>query len=163
MNAIVEKMQYSWIRSLFAPDHARHEGVRPISILLLRVLYLLMFVGVAIPTIGDLLRHQGPWDHVRAIAFCVWVAYPTLSLLGLINPLRMLPLVVFMLFYKTLWLAVVAYPLWSADQLAGSPAEAMAGVFSWVWVVYLIVPWGHVFRSWFRPPRRADIRLELRP
>lgn len=142
---------HSWLR----PDHERYEGVRPIQVLLLRVLYLLMFVGVAIPSWGEVLGHQGPWDHVRAVAFCVWVAYPTMSLLGLINPLRMLPIVLFMLFYKTLWVLVVAYPLWASGQLAGSPAEAMARMFSGIWVVYLIVPWGYVLRTYFRLPQRA--------
>jgi hypothetical protein len=155
MNAAVARQGQSWIGSLFRPDHLRYEGVRPINIALLRLLYLLMFVGVAIQSWGEVLHHQGPWDHVRAVAFCVWVAYPTLSLVGVLNPLRMLPLLVFMLFYKTLWLFVVAYPLWSAGQLAGSPADAMAHVFSGVWIVYPIVPWGYVLRSWFRLPERA--------
>ena len=66
---------------------------------LLRALYVLMFVGVGIPVWGEILNHQGPWDHVRAIAFCVWAAYPTLGLLGLRQPVRMLPLVLFMLWY----------------------------------------------------------------
>lgn len=163
MNAIVGGRGTSWIGTMFRPDHDRYEGVRPITILLLRVLYALMFLGVAIGNWKEVLTHQGPWDHVRAVAFCVWVAYPTMSLLGLLNPLRMLPLVLFMLFYKTLWLAVVAYPLWAANQLAGSPAEAMAGVFSAVWVIYLIVPWGYVFRTYFRLPPRSGARAERQP
>ena len=157
MNAIAASRSASKFAGMFRPDHLRYEGVRPINIYLLRVLYLLMFVGVGIPTWGEVLNHAGPWDHVRAVAFCVWVAYPTMSVLGLINPLRMLPIVVFMLFYKTLWVAVVAYPLWASGQLAASPANAMAHVFSGVWVVYLIVPWGYVLRTWFRRPAPAGI------
>jgi hypothetical protein len=34
-----------------------------------------------------ILTHQGPWDHVRAVAWCVWATYPTLALLGLLHPL----------------------------------------------------------------------------
>jgi hypothetical protein len=155
MSAIIADKSRSRLAAWFTPDHDRYEGVRPVNIALLRLLYLLMFIGVAIPSWGEVLGHQGPWDHVRAVAFCVWVAYPTMSLLGLVNPLRMLPLVLFMLFYKTLWVAVVAYPLWASDQLAGSPAEAMARIFSGVWVVYLIMPWGYVLRTYFRFPQRV--------
>ena len=39
--------------------------------------------------------------------------------------------VIFMIFYKTLWVIVVAYPLWRAGALAGSPAEEMAHIFVW--------------------------------
>lgn len=64
----------------------------------------------------------------------------------------MLPLVLFMLFYKTLWLIFVAYPLWSAVQLAGSPAEEMSRVFAGVIVLYPLMPWGYIVRTWFRFP-----------
>jgi hypothetical protein len=84
---------------------------------------------------------------VRAIAFCVWAAYPTLGLLGLRQPVRMLPLVLFMLFYKSIWLLAVAYPLWAAGQLAG-PALEMARVFRWVALIALLMPWGYVWRTY---------------
>ena len=88
-----------------------------------------------------------------ATTFCAWAAYPTLGLLGLRQPLRMLPLLLFMLFYKSLWLVFVAYPLWAAGQLSGPTAE-MAHVFLGVLVIYPIVPWGYVFRT-FVQGRRA--------
>ena len=113
------------ITTIFTPDHVRHEGVRPINIYLLRLIYFLMLVFVGSDAWRSIVTHQGPWDHVRAVAFCVWASYSTLSLLGLIHPLRMLPLVIFMIAYKLLWLLVVAYPLWRAGTLAGSPAEEM--------------------------------------
>ena len=80
----------------------------------------------------------------------MWVAYPTLSVLGLVHPLRMLPIMLFVIFYKTLWLAVVAFPLWSAGTLAASPANEMALTFLWVWVPVLAVPWGYVWRTYVR-------------
>ena len=38
---------------------------------------------------------------------------------------------IFMIFYKSLWVIAVAYPLWRAGALAGSPAEEMAHIFVW--------------------------------
>ena len=144
----------SIIKTIFTPDHVRYEGVRPINIYLLRVLYFLMFIGVAVPTWSTIINHQGEWDHVQAVAYCVWAAYPTLSLLGLIKPLRWLPLIFFTVFYKTVWLIIVAYPLWRANALYGSPAAEMAHVFFWTPVVLLIVPWKYVFQNyvmWSKP------------
>ena len=109
----------SFIKYIFTPNYLKYEGVRPINIYLLRLLYFLMFVGVGLQTWSTIINHQGPWDHTRAVAFCVWAAYPTLSIFGLIRPLRWLPIVIFMIFYKTLWVIVVAYPLWRAGALAG--------------------------------------------
>jgi hypothetical protein len=146
----------SFIKYLFTPNYVKYEGVRPINIYLLRVLYFLMFVGVGLQTWSTIINHQGPWDHTKAVAFCVWAAYPTLSIFGLLRPLRWLPIVIFMIFYKTLWVVVVAYPLWRAGALAGSPAEEMAHIFVWAPVIILVVPWIYVFKNyvmWSRPER----------
>ena len=136
------------IKYIFTPNHVTYEGVRPINIYLLRVLYFLMFAFVGLDSWRTIITHQGPWDHVRAVAFCVWAAYPTLSLIGLINPLKMLPIVIFMIFYKALWVAVVAFPLWRAGALAGSRAEEMAHIFLWAPVVGIFVPWIYVFKNY---------------
>jgi len=136
------------IKYIFTPNHTRYEGVRPINIYLLRLFYFLMAAFVATDAWTGILTHQGPWDPYRAVAVCVWAVYPTLSVLGLIHPLRMLPIMLFMIGYKTLWLAIVAYPLWRAGELTGSPAEGMARIFMWVWVPILAVPWGYVFRHY---------------
>ena len=136
------------IKYIFAPNHAKYEGVRPINIYLLRVLYFLMFVGVGLPTWSNIINHQGPWDHTKAVAFCVWAAYPTLGILGIIRPLRWLPIIIFMIFYKALWTVVVAYPLWRAGTLVGSPAEEMAHVFVWAPIVAVFVPWVYVFKNY---------------
>lgn len=141
--------------TLFKPDHVRYEGVRPINIWGLRLFYGLMFAFVATQAWTTLLTHQGPWDPTRAVAWCVWAAYPTMSFLGVFKPLKMLPLMLFMLFYKGLWLAFVAYPLWSAGQLAGSPADEMAHVFIGIWIPALFVPWGYVARTYLPLPSFA--------
>ena len=144
----------SLIKYIFTPNYIKYEGVRPIYIYLLRVLYFLMFVGVAFEAWKTIITHQGPWDHTRAVAWCVWAAYPTLSIFGLLRPLRWLPIVIFMIFYKTLWVIVAAYPLWRAGTLAGSPAEEMAHIFVWAPVIILIVPWVYEFENyvlWSKP------------
>jgi hypothetical protein len=145
----------SFFKYLLTPNHEKYEGVRPINVYLLRVLYFLMIIGVATDAWGGILRHEGPWEPSRAVAVAVWAAYPTLAIFGLIRPLRWLPIVIFMIFYKTLWLAMVAYPMWRAGTLAGSPAEEMARVFFAAPLIALIVPWGYVFRNYVLPARKA--------
>jgi hypothetical protein len=142
----------SFLSRLLSPDHARWDGVRPIQIYLLRTFYFLVAAFVGTDAWTTVLTHQGPWDHVRAVAWCMWVAYATMSVLGLIHPLRMLPLMIFVIFYKTLWLAVVAYPLWRAGTLTGA-TEEMAKVFMWMWILALAVPWGYAWRTYVRRER----------
>jgi hypothetical protein len=141
------------IPRIFAPDHRKYEGVRPFHIYLLRIVYFLMAAFVATAAWSTILRHEGPWDPVRAVAWCVWAIYPTMAILGVIYPLRMLPIMIFMIGYKLLWLAVVAYPMWRAGTLAGSPAEEIANSFIGVFIVMLAVPWPYVFRTYVRGAR----------
>ncbi len=148
------------LKTFFTRDEARHEGVRPINIVLLRIVYLLMCSMMAVTAWSSILDHQGAWEPYRAMATCVWAAYGTLSLLGLLQPLRMLPIVLFMLFYKSLWLAVVAYPLWRSGALAGSSAEELTYIFLAAPVFALTVPWGYVVRRFvFLQNRAPDARL----
>ena len=136
------------IQNIFKRDFEKYEGVRPINIYLLRLLYFLMFAFVGFDAWSTIVTHQGPWDPTRAVAWCAWAAYATLSLFGLFNPLRWLPIVIFMIFYKTLWIIVVAYPMWSAGTLAGSSADEMAHVFIAAPFLTLIIPWKYVFEKY---------------
>jgi hypothetical protein len=130
--------------AVFKPNYERYEGVRPINVYLLRLLFLLMFLFVGYDSWSAILKHQGPWDPMKGAALCMFASYSLLSVLGVLYPLKMLPIFLFMIVYKSLWLIVVAYPLWSANQLAGSPAEGMARIFVWVPVAIVMTPWKYV-------------------
>lgn len=71
-----------------------------------------------------------------------------LPVFGLIHPLRWLPIVMFEIVYKITWLVIVAYPLWSTNQLVGSPAEEMTYAFLWVALAIVAMPWGYAFRTY---------------
>lgn len=133
---------------------ARYENVRPISIYLLRLVFILMFFVLGKTAWTEILTHQGPWEPDAAVAWCVWTAFATLAGLGILRPLTMLPILLLEIFYKVLWLAIVAYPLWASDALTGSPAESTTLAFLWVILPIIAVPWGYVFTTYFRPTKR---------
>jgi len=45
-------------------------------------------------------------------------------------------------------LGTLAYPLWRANALAGSPAEQLAHAFMGAPVMILFVPWKYVFENY---------------
>jgi hypothetical protein len=135
---------------------SKYEGVRPIHIYLLRLLYILMFFVLGKDTWTQILTHKGPWEPFQAVAWCVWTAFATLAGLGILRPLKMLPIVLLEIFYKTLWLIVVAYPLWVKGALWGSPAEAIAVPFLWLPLPIIAVPWGYAFRTYIYKPRTTN-------
>lgn len=137
----------------FLRPAAKYEGVRPFNIWLLRLVYFLGAAFVGTWAWGQLLTHQGPWEQYRSVAICIWAAYPTLMAIGLIHPLRMLPIAFFAMFYKALWLGFVAYPMWQAGTLTPS-AIAMAKDFLWLPLGLIAIPWGYSFRTYVLPRAR---------
>src|SRR5579863_98134 len=141
------------IKAIFQRDD-RYEGVRRLNIYLLRLLYILMFFVLGKETWTQILTHQGPWEPMAAVAWCVWTAFATLAGLGIIRPLKMLPILLLEIFYKLLWLLIVAYPLWSQGKLEGSAAEETTAKFLWVILPIVAVPWGYAFANYIYKPKK---------
>jgi hypothetical protein len=137
----------NFVRAIFQRDE-KYEGVRRINIYLLRLVFILMFFLLGKDTWTHVLTHRGPWEPVNAVAWCVWTAFATLAGLGIFRPLKMLPILLLEIFYKLLWLLLVAYPLWRAGTLAGSPAAGITEGFVWVILPLVAVPWRYVFATY---------------
>ena len=140
------------IKNTFGPDNERYEGVYKINIYLLRLLFILMFLVLGKAVWTHILNANGSWNPAEAVAWCVWASYSALSVIGIIRPLKMLPIVLLEILYKVLWLILVAYPLWSTNQLIGSPAEEMTRSFLWVILPILAMPWKYAFQTYIFKP-----------
>jgi hypothetical protein len=139
------------IRRILGPDFERYDGVYRINIYLLRALFVLMFLFLGKDSWTHVLNHEGPWDPDQAVAWCVWASFSLLALIGIFRPLKMLPLVMLEIVYKVLWLIVVAYPLWSSNELADSPrAEHLTFVFLLVLLPIVAMPWKYAFDHYIR-------------
>ncbi len=137
------------LTTLFTQDYDKNFGVRKIYIYLLRVQYILILVNVGKSSWGYILNYQGNWEPFAAAAWCMWAAFSCLSFIGILFPLKMLPLLIFEIIYKLLWLWLVAYPLWSNGLLFASPASGLANAFLWVAFTIAVTPWGYVYNSYF--------------
>ncbi len=136
------------LKKIFGPDYERWEGVPKINIYLLRLLFILMLVFLGKDSWTYIFTHKGVWNPTGAIAWCIWASYSVLSILGIIHPLKMLPIVMLEILYKLMWLILVAYPLWTSNQLAGSPAEGMTNVFLLVVLPIVAMPWRYFFMKY---------------
>jgi hypothetical protein len=140
---------------IFRPA-ARYEGARPLNVYLLRLVFVLMFFVLGKDTWTEILTHRGAWEPMAAVAWCLWTAFATLAGLGILRPLKMLPILLLEIFYKVLWLGVVAYPLWAKGSLAGSDAAGITTSFLWVLLPIVAVPWGYVFVHYVLGPARRQ-------
>src|SRR5580704_18639144 len=104
------------------------KDVSTLRLYVMRFVYLLNFVLLGLDVWPALLRHSGAWDPVKGVAFSFWAALSLLSGLGLRYPLKMVPLLLLQLLYKTLWLVAVALPMWSAVRSLDLTRAIVIGV-----------------------------------
>lgn len=128
--------------------NSKYDGIRPINIFLMRAIYVLMFFVLGKDVWGYILGHSQSWNENEAVAWSVWAAFSTLALLGIFRTVQMIPILLLEIFYKLLWLILVAYPLWQTDQFTGSGVEETTIAFMLVVLPIIAVPWGYVFNRY---------------
>ncbi|HWA91489.1 MAG TPA: hypothetical protein VG889_15740 [Rhizomicrobium sp.] len=116
----------------------------------LRALYLLIAVGqgaIQFP----LLIHHAPWSMMSGVAHAMLAALALLALLGVRYPLQMLPLMLFELAWKTIWLAAIALPLWLAHRMDADTMETAQACLPVV-IVPFVLPWSYLLANYVRKP-----------
>ncbi len=109
----------------------------------LRAGYLLLVAGLG-PTIWPgVIHHATPWGLSQGVVHCMLAALSALAVLGLRYPLQMLPLLLFEVAWKAIWLSVVALPLWSAHQMDADTAETASECLVGA-VFVILIPWPYV-------------------
>jgi len=119
---------------------------------LLRAMYLLMAVGLVVDIWPLMLRSAGQVEHMRGVVWSILTAVSLLAMLGLRYPVKMLPLLLFELTWKVIWVGMIGVPRWLEHRLdpgtAGSLRDCLLGVV----LVPLVIPWGYVFRHYVKAP-----------
>ena len=123
---------------------------------LLRVGYLVMGVGLAVVT-WPLLLDRSSWTLEKGTIDCMLMAMSLLALVGIRYPVRMLPLLLFEVTWKLIWLGAVALPLWWDDQLDGATRD-QTGAVLWVVIIIAVIPWRHVLAQYAKAPAEPSRR-----
>ncbi len=82
---------------------------------------------------------------------CMLGAVSILALVGLRYPLLMLPVLLFEIFWKTIWLIAVAVPLWRAGAMDAARMETVKDIIPTV-ILLIAVPWRYVWRVYVLRP-----------
>ena len=107
---------------------------------LLRLCYGLLVVGLAIQVWPLLLGAVTERSAASAVVVAMLSALALVSILGLIAPLRMLPVLLWEIAWKTIWALSVALPKWRAGELDSETAANLFAV-SFAIPFLLIFPW----------------------
>ena len=134
------------MKNIFKVDQTL--GVSKFRFYLLRVYYIVIILMLGIEVWTNIFTHKGMWDPLPAVAFSFWGAFTVLAILGILHPLKMVPLLLVQFSYKLIWLIILGYPLWTANRIEGFSAELTKANLIGVVLDLLIIPWPYVFKNY---------------
>lgn len=120
----------------------------------MRLGYAFMGVGLVIVKWPVLLQDARSLPVMEGVVASLLTAMSLLAFLGLRYPVRMLPILLFEVGWKLIWLAAVALPNLVANDLN---AEGHSVLFScsFIVVIVAVIPWRYAWRRYVRTPGDA--------
>ncbi|MEH6682582.1 MAG: hypothetical protein V7724_18720 [Sediminicola sp.] len=132
-------------------------GLSKFRISLLRFYYVLMISVLGIDVWISIFTNKDLWEPMTAVGYSLWATFAVLSVIGLIHPIKMIPIILLNITYKIIWLSIVAYPLWSINQLEGSNAEGLTkSNFIGFIIDLVIIPWSYVFKNYILISKKSN-------
>lgn len=119
---------------------------------LLRAFYLLITVGLAVTWAPGMLQHTDGWAQRHGVLGSLMIAVSLICLVGLRYPLQMLPLLIWELTWKTIWILVIGYPLWLNDAATPGVTANFYACLMGVVLTPLVLPWRYIAHHYFRKP-----------
>jgi hypothetical protein len=113
----------------------------------LRAAYLVLIVGLGVFIWPRVIHHGNEFAVSSGVQTSLLAGLGAAALLGLRYPLQMLPLLLFELIWKTIYLIAFALPLWCAHAITAAAAEDIKSVLMAVIFIPLI-PWGYVWQHY---------------
>lgn len=119
---------------------------------LLRATYLLLVVGQSMMTWPHILHHTSAWALRWGDTGALLAGLSALAVLGIRYPIKMLPLLLFELTWKTIWMLAIALPLWQANQIDEQTRESIFAVGMGLVIMPVVIPWPYVFAQYIKQP-----------
>lgn len=139
-------------------DHNEFPVVAMWRINAMRVLFLLMAVIMGYTVWSQLLFRSADWRWEMGLAKSMLAALALLSLLGVRYPLQMLPLMLYEMTWKSVWLIFIALRAYLNGKWTTDIQDLFFDCVGIV-VAFFFVPWGYVWARYFaqrmEPLRRA--------
>ncbi len=113
----------------------------------LRLCYFIMAAGLGVYIWPSVIHHSSELAITAGIRLSLLAGLGATSALGLRYPVQMLPILLFELTWKAIYLAAFALPLWLNHQVSAAVAEDIRAVV--MVVIFLpLIPWRYVFANY---------------
>ena len=121
---------------------------------IMRCGYAFMGVGLAIVKWPILVQNVSALPLFEGVEACLLTGIALLAFLGLRYPVAMLPILLFEVTWKAIWIAAVAVPHLVADDLDAATRDVLVNC-SLVVIIVAVIPWRYVWKRYVRTPGDA--------
>lgn len=113
----------------------------------LRASYLVLALGLGVYVWPSVINHTNEFAAARGVQVALLAGLGATAALGLRYPVKMLPLLLFELVWKTIYLVAFAAPLFAAHQINAAVAEDIQAAL--MAVIFLpLIPWRYVLANY---------------
>jgi hypothetical protein len=121
---------------------------------IMRFGYAFMGVGLAIVKWPVLFQNVQSLPVMEGVVACLLTAMSLLAFLGLRHPVRMLPILLFEVIWKVIWIAAVAIPHLVSGDMNAATRDLLFRC-SFVLVILAVIPWRYAWKRYVRTPGDA--------
>ncbi len=120
----------------------------------LRALYLLVVIGLGLSVWPDVFTAEKPFaslSSAQTVQTSMLGAFWLLCALGVRYPLQLLPILLWELLWKTIWLVTVPLPLYLNGNFDDKLMPNVIAI-GMVVLVYLVLPWSYIWQHYVKKP-----------
>ncbi|HSU34095.1 MAG TPA: hypothetical protein VLJ88_00400 [Propionibacteriaceae bacterium] len=121
---------------------------------IMRIGYAFMGVGLAIVRWPLFVQDAPSLPLMEGVVTCLLTAMSLLAFLGLRYPAQMLPILLFEVIWKVMWIAAIAVPHMIADDMNAATRAVLFNC-SFVVIIIAVIPWGYAWNRYARTPGNA--------
>jgi hypothetical protein len=136
---------------LAVPADAAQSEISLFRLYTLRVCYFVLAAGLGTYIWPTVIHHTNELAVTGGIQVSLLAGLGATAVLGLRYPVQMIPLLIFELIWKAIYLIAFAFPLWSAHQITDAAAEDIKACLMVV-IFIPLSPWRYVFAHYVARP-----------
>lgn len=117
----------------------------------LRLIFTAMAIILGIKQWTYILEGTAEWSSWRGLGHSMLATLALLAIAGVFHPLKFLPLMLYEMAWKSVWLLVIALPAW----MDGRPVPAIVNVPAssiGIVILMILVPWRYVWWCYVSQP-----------
>ncbi|MFY0686681.1 MAG: hypothetical protein JXQ90_05930 [Cyclobacteriaceae bacterium] len=128
----------------------KNESIKTYQLYLLRAMYLLITVGLGFTIWPEIIDPESSLADSHSVINAILGAFSLLCLLGLRYPLKMLPILLFELLWKTIWVIAFALRMHLGSGLDDYASETLFACLMGIVLTPLAIPWKYVAHKFFK-------------